>query len=236
MRWKYLHPDPAMVERLALEANVPPLMARLLLLRGVRSAAESSAFLSPSLEQLHSPYLMRGMREAVERISAAIANREDILIYGDYDVDGTVSVVILRKAIELAGGEANYHVPHRIRDGYGMRGEVIERAAALFEMHIADDAIHLTIAPYPALTLVQAEQNRLEQVFVNLLSNAFDAVQGHSDAEVETVIRKGNGRMPAFANLQAAEIAAEWAGLGAARSIASRLSNSGTASQTVTCG
>ena len=63
-------------------------------------------------------------------------------------------------------------------------GEVIKRAAALFEMHIADDAIHLTITPYPALTLVQAEQNRLEQVFVNLLSNAFDAVQGHSDAQV----------------------------------------------------
>jgi phosphoglycerate-specific signal transduction histidine kinase len=63
-------------------------------------------------------------------------------------------------------------------------GQVIERAAALFEMHIADDAIRLTIAPYSPLTLVQAEQNRLEQVFVNLLSNAFDAVQGRSDSEV----------------------------------------------------
>src|SRR5262245_48653794 len=105
-------------------------MARLLLLRGVRTGAEAAAFLSPSLEQLHSPYLMRGMREAVERISAAIVNHEDILIYGDYDVDGTTAVVILKTAIELCGGSADFHVPHRIKEGYGIRGDVIERAAA----------------------------------------------------------------------------------------------------------
>ena len=63
--------------------------------------------------------------------AAAIAAHEKILIYGDYDVDGTRSVVILKKAIELAGGEASYHVPHRLKDGYGMRAEVIERAAAM---------------------------------------------------------------------------------------------------------
>src|SRR5690349_24168542 len=71
------------------------------------------------------------MREAVARLRAAIDKREKILIYGDYDVDGTVSVVILKKAIELAGGEASFHVPHRLRDGYGMRAEVIERAAGM---------------------------------------------------------------------------------------------------------
>ncbi len=130
MRWKYLHPDPAVVERLTIEANVSPMMARLLALRGVHTAAEAAAFLSPSLEQLHSPYLMRGMTEAVERISAAIANREDILIYGDYDVDGTTAVVILKTAIELCGGSADFHVPHRIKEGYGIRDDVIERAAA----------------------------------------------------------------------------------------------------------
>ena len=130
MRWKYLHPDLAVVERLALEANITPMLARLLVLRGVHTAAEAAAFLSPSLEQLHSPYLMRGMREAVERISAAIANHEDILIYGDYDVDGTTAVVILKTAIELCGGNADFHVPHRIKEGYGMRDDVIERAAA----------------------------------------------------------------------------------------------------------
>jgi single-stranded-DNA-specific exonuclease len=66
----------------------------------------------------------------VERISSAIANRESILIYGDYDVDGTTAVVILKTAIELCGGSADFHVPHRIKEGYGIRDDVIERAAA----------------------------------------------------------------------------------------------------------
>jgi single-stranded-DNA-specific exonuclease len=130
MRWNHLHPDPAVVEKLSIESDVPPLLARLLVLRGVHTAAEADGFLSPSLDQLHSPYLMRGMHEAVERISAAIANREDILIYGDYDVDGTTAVVILKTAIELCGGSADFHVPHRIKEGYGIRDNVIEQAAA----------------------------------------------------------------------------------------------------------
>ena len=85
----------------------------------------------PNLEHLHDPLLLTGMRDAVTRIKAAIQAKEKILIYGDYDVDGTVSVVILKKAIEMAGGEASFHVPHRLKDGYGMRSDVIERAAAM---------------------------------------------------------------------------------------------------------
>jgi single-stranded-DNA-specific exonuclease len=67
---------------------------------------------------------------AVERLRRAIHAREKILIYGDYDVDGTTSVVLLTKAIEMAGGSAEYHVPHRLKDGYGMRSEVVETAAS----------------------------------------------------------------------------------------------------------
>jgi single-stranded-DNA-specific exonuclease len=130
MRWNHLHPDPAIVESLVRESGLNPILARLLILRGVHSAAEAGAFLAPSLSQLHSPYLMRGMREAVERISAAITNREDILVYGDYDVDGTTAVVILKTAIEICGGVADFHVPHRIKEGYGIKDDVIERAAA----------------------------------------------------------------------------------------------------------
>ncbi|MGZ5228155.1 MAG: single-stranded-DNA-specific exonuclease RecJ, partial [Burkholderiales bacterium] len=70
------------------------------------------------------------MKAAVERLQAAIERKEPILIYGDYDVDGTTAVVILKTAIELCGGVTQFHVPHRIRDGYGMKGDVIERAAA----------------------------------------------------------------------------------------------------------
>ena len=72
---------------------------------------------------------MTGMKPAIDRIEAAIENKESILIYGDYDVDGTTAIVILKTAIELCGGTADFHVPHRIRDGYDMRDDVIERAA-----------------------------------------------------------------------------------------------------------
>jgi single-stranded-DNA-specific exonuclease len=127
--WSFPAPDPAQVEALRAEARVSPIVARLLALRGV-TAANAANFLSPSLDQLHSPYLMRGMAAAVERLSAAIANQEGILIYGDYDVDGTTAVVILKTAIELCGGAADFHVPHRIKEGYGIKDDVIERAAA----------------------------------------------------------------------------------------------------------
>jgi single-stranded-DNA-specific exonuclease len=130
MPWNYLQPDSATVDKLRAEAGVSAILARLLVLRGVTSAAEAHKFLTPSLDQLHSPYLLRGMTQAVERISAAIANQESILIYGDYDVDGTTAVVILKTAIELCGGSADFHVPHRIKEGYGIKDDVIERAAA----------------------------------------------------------------------------------------------------------
>lgn len=127
MRWNYLSPDASVLKELQAEAQLSPILARLLALRGVKDAR---SFLSPTLEQLHSPYLMRGMKAAVERISSAIANRETILIYGDYDVDGTTAVVILKTAIERCGGTTDFHVPHRIKEGYGIKDDVIERAAA----------------------------------------------------------------------------------------------------------
>ncbi len=105
-------------------------LAQLLLARGIQTAEEATRFLNPSLDQLHSPYDMLGMTAAVERLSAAIERKEDILIYGDYDADGTTAIVVLKTAIELLGGTADFHVPHRIRDGYGMKDDVIESAAA----------------------------------------------------------------------------------------------------------
>jgi len=105
-------------------------LARLLVMRGIQDAASAQNFLVPTLAHLHSPYLMSGMKAAVERLDAAIERKEGILIYGDYDVDGSTAIVILKTAIELCGGCADFHVPHRIREGYGMKDDVIERAAA----------------------------------------------------------------------------------------------------------
>jgi single-stranded-DNA-specific exonuclease len=86
--------------------------------------------LSPSLDDLHNPLAMRGMDCALDRLTRAIRDREKILIYGDYDVDGTTSVVVLKRGIELAGGAADFHVPDRLKEGYGMRPEAVEAAAA----------------------------------------------------------------------------------------------------------
>jgi single-stranded-DNA-specific exonuclease len=113
-------------------------LARLLVMRGVNDPETAERFLAPSLADLHSPYLMAGMKGAVDRLDAAIEHKEGILIYGDYDVDGTTAIVILKTAIELCGGSADFHVPHRIKEGYDLRGDVIERAAA--------EGIHLIIS------------------------------------------------------------------------------------------
>ena len=98
--------------------------------RGYAEPAAARAFLHPSLDQMHSGRLLLGLDRAVERLTRAIAQREKILLYGDYDVDGTMSIVLLTKAIELAGGHSEFHVPHRLREGYGMRSEIITEAAA----------------------------------------------------------------------------------------------------------
>ncbi len=111
-------------------ANAAHILAPLLVRRGIIDADSASVYLSPSLSHLHAPECMTGLRAAVERIHAAIERKEPILIYGDYDVDGTMAVIILKTAIELCGGSADFHVPHRIREGYDMRDDVIERAAA----------------------------------------------------------------------------------------------------------
>ena len=111
-------------------ANAAHILAPLLVRRGITDSDTAASFLSPSLSHLHAPERMTDLRAAVDRIDAAIERKEPILIYGDYDVDGTVAVIILKTAIELCGGAADFHVPHRIREGYDMRDDVIERAAA----------------------------------------------------------------------------------------------------------
>ncbi len=141
MRWLPKTVDTAKAEALASVLHEIPslklkdqseslILARLLVMRGINDGDSADRFLSPSLAHLHSPYLMSGLKSAVERVEAAIERKEGILIYGDYDVDGTTAIIILKAAIELCGGAPDFHVPHRIKEGYDLRGDVIERAAA----------------------------------------------------------------------------------------------------------
>jgi single-stranded-DNA-specific exonuclease len=112
------------------DARTKTILAPLLVRRGITDLESARRFLSPSLADLHAPEQMLGLRAAVDRIDAAIERKEQILVYGDYDVDGTMAVIILKTAIELCGGSADFHVPHRIREGYDLRADVIETAAA----------------------------------------------------------------------------------------------------------
>jgi single-stranded-DNA-specific exonuclease len=114
---------------LAQSAGLPLIVAELLAERGVRNAQEADLFLHPRIEHLLDPYAMQGMAAAVTRVQAAIASREPILIYGDYDVDGTTAIVLLKTALEMLGGIVDFHVPHRLREGYGMQEEVLAAAA-----------------------------------------------------------------------------------------------------------
>lgn len=129
-RWLFENIDSAAAASLAREARLPEVLAGLLLARGIHTSDEAHVFLSPSMDQLHEPALMLGMDTAVERIELAIAHRQPVLLYGDYDVDGTTAVVLLKTAIEMLGGIARFHVPHRINEGYGMNSAVLEQAAS----------------------------------------------------------------------------------------------------------
>lgn len=117
------------IARLQQEFGLQRIPAAILAHRGLTCPEEVREFLTPDIGSLHDPFLLLDMDRAVSRISDAITRQEPILLYGDYDVDGTASIVVLKKAIEVLGGKADFHVPHRLKEGYGIRAEVLERAA-----------------------------------------------------------------------------------------------------------
>ena len=149
MRWELAAADPEKVQRLAAALHEFPdlhftdshsnsaqragalhTLARLLMRRGLIEADAAARYLNPCIDHLFAPEMMTGVHAAVDRLDSAIERKEPMLIYGDYDVDGTMAIIILKTAIELCGGAADFHVPHRIREGYDLRDDVIERAAA----------------------------------------------------------------------------------------------------------
>ncbi len=132
LQWQMIDhvPDDA-VQRLAKEMNVAPLMARILLNRGIEDSRAAAAFLSPDFSLLHDPFLMTDMDRAVSRVARAIANKEPMLIYGDYDVDGITGTAMLTLALKALGHVVPFFVPDRIRDGYGLSRFGIQRAKDL---------------------------------------------------------------------------------------------------------
>ncbi len=133
--WATSAADDVAVVRVMAAAGCPRGIAQLLVARGFTQEADVKAFFSPTLNDLIDPMQMLGMAAAVERIQRAVRDCEPILIYGDYDVDGTTATVLLKTAIERTApkdrpAQVRYHVPHRIREGYGMQTGVLADAAA----------------------------------------------------------------------------------------------------------
>jgi len=128
--WQHLPCDDERAAALAAALGLHPMIARLLCLRGLGDPEEAARFLSPSLDHLHDPFRLADMERAVVRIEAALARRERIAIHGDYDVDGITSTVILRRVLEMLGGDVVHFIPERLRDGYGLQPAAIDRLHA----------------------------------------------------------------------------------------------------------
>lgn len=128
--WDSLPVDEPASRRLAEALRLAPAVARLLCQRGLGDPEAADRFLRPTLAHLHDPWLLADMGPAVDRLLAALERRERIAIHGDYDVDGVTSTVILRRALELLGGEVTHYIPERLRDGYGLQPAGVERLAA----------------------------------------------------------------------------------------------------------
>ena len=129
-RWESQRCDDGAAARLAEAIRVPPIVARLLCQRGLDDPELATRFLNPSLDHLHDPMMLADMGVAVDRLLGAVARKERIAIHGDYDVDGVTSTVILRRALELIGGDVVHFIPERLRDGYGLQPAAIERLHA----------------------------------------------------------------------------------------------------------
>jgi single-stranded-DNA-specific exonuclease len=129
-RWVLHKHDRQQTENLARTINVSPLVAALLIARGYDTEESAQTFLNPSYNQLHDPLLLKGMRSAADRVMKAVKSGEKILIWGDYDVDGTTGTVLLRAALKMLGAETGFHVPNRFTEGYGINIPALERAKA----------------------------------------------------------------------------------------------------------
>ncbi len=130
-KWNYRPPTQEQREAakaLAKEIGISPILCKLLLERGITSAAEAKRFFRPQLSELHDPFLMKDMSRAVERLNKAMGKKERILVYGDYDVDGTTAVALVYKFLQQFYSNIDYYIPDRYNEGYGVSKKGIDYA------------------------------------------------------------------------------------------------------------
>jgi single-stranded-DNA-specific exonuclease len=129
-RWKVMEADPSLVSLLKDQLHIHKVLCALLAGRGVTSYGEARTYFRPSLSDLHSPWLLKDMRKAVDRITEALGAGEKILVFGDYDVDGTTSVASLYQFLKGFHEDVDFYIPHRYREGYGISRQGIDFAKA----------------------------------------------------------------------------------------------------------
>lgn len=128
-RWVYAEPEQEeTVSTLQEQLGISPKIARLLALRGIDSYDKAKSFFRPDLSRVHDPFLMKDMDKATERLAEAIREGQKILIYGDYDVDGTTSTSVLFLFLKQFGVDVDFYIPHRFKEGYGINEEGIQYA------------------------------------------------------------------------------------------------------------
>ncbi|MCA1625008.1 MAG: single-stranded-DNA-specific exonuclease RecJ [Acidobacteria bacterium] len=175
-RWTIKKHNQDEVKKLAGELNLPLIVAALLIARGYETEEKAHRFLNPSLDDLHEPNLLKGMETAVRRILKAVENGEKILIWGDYDVDGTTGTVVLRKALELIGGKTTFHIPHRFTEGYGINIPALEKAKERgYSLVVSVDCGTRSFEP-----IAWAKENGID--FIVTDHHLSDEIKGNPDA------------------------------------------------------
>ncbi len=195
--WQMKTCDEELAQKISETLNISVIMARLLVQRGITSLDEARSFLNPDLKLLTDPGLMQGMQAGVVRIRQAIEQNEKIVIYGDYDVDGVCSVVLLKECLERLGLKADYYVPNRFNEGYGLNIEAIEE--------LARQAYKLIITVDCGISSVE-EAELARQLGVDLI-----ITDHHTPPEIQpraiAIINPKNDQLPALTNLAGVGVA-----------------------------
>ena len=128
-KWEYYALDTDKANKIAETFQINPIIAGILLNRGIQTEEEIKTFLNPTRNDFHDPFLMPDMEKAIDRLLKAMEKKEKIVIYGDYDVDGITSITVLKSFLEERGLEVKAHIPNRLEEGYGLNKEAIEKLA-----------------------------------------------------------------------------------------------------------
>ncbi|MCY3986454.1 MAG: DHH family phosphoesterase, partial [Candidatus Dadabacteria bacterium] len=125
-RWVLAKPAKGQVERISAKLNILPITAGLLVNRGITSVQDAEVFLSASLSDIPSPFLMKGIEDAVARLCRCVYEKEKVAVYGDYDVDGVTATSLMISFLRTLGCDVTYYIPDRFKEGYGINSQALQ--------------------------------------------------------------------------------------------------------------